>query len=184
MSDEYYAEFWNQLPGPGDWKLSDFSLAPRGLELWDGVRIVAAKRLGDAWTLEQADEHTLLLRRKERPLLIRLRRFPRTPDRPYEVAAVLLVPDEKALAYSVGAEFFREAFDERLGAKLHIVSNLDILNRDDEGEPRLTDCKLILNIHIPDVPDSGDLQMFSCWLVWAVLALEWAVETIEANPNP
>lgn len=184
MSENNYADFWNNLPGPGSWKLSDFSLVSEGIELWAGVRIVAAKRLGDAWTIEQPDDDTLMLRRRERPLTIRLRRFVNQTRHPYTIAATLLVPDEKAMDYSVGAEFFKAAFEERLDWQMGIQSRIDITRTDAYGDPLLTDCKLILNLHHDSQPDAGDLQIFACWLVWAALALEWAAETIEANPNP
>lgn len=184
MSENNYADFWKNLPGPGHWRLGDFELIPKGLDIWEGVRVAAEKRLGDAWTLEQVDDGTVVLRRKERPLVIRLRRFINQPDIPYEIAAALLVPDEKALAYSVGAEFFREAFEERLGWRIGTYSTIDPSRRDRFGDPQLTDCKLFFNLRHARRPGPSEIQIFSCWLVWAVLALEWAVETIEANPNP
>jgi len=184
MSENNYADFWNNLPGPGLWTLNDFELVPPGLELWDGVRFAAAKRLGDAWTIEQVDEGTLLLQRKERPLAIRLRHFAPEPDNPYELAAVLLVPDEKALDYTVGVEFFWDAFYERLDWKIQVTSDISIQERDASGDPLLKDCKLILNVRYIRQPQPEEIQVLSGWLVWAVLALEWAAETIEANPNP
>jgi len=184
MSENNYADFWNNLPGPGSWKLCDFSLVQHGVELWEGVRTVAAKRLGDAWTIEQVDEDTLLLKRKERPLTVRLRRFVNQPDNPYTIAAALLVPDEKALDYTVGIEFFQDAFRERLDWKIGHYSQVSIHERDAFGDPLIKDCKLFLDIPFGKQPDAIDLKIFACWLVWAVLALEWASETIEANPNP
>ena len=184
MSENNYADFWNNLPGPGLWTLSDFSLAPEGLELWDGVRAVAAKRLGDAWTIEQVDEGTLLLRRKERPLTVRLRRFINQHGHAYLISAALLVPDEKALDYTVGIEFFTAAFEERLDWQIGHCSQLSVAETDAGGDPLIKDCKLYLDLRYHEQPSEAHLQIFACWLVWAVLALEWASETIEANPNP
>ena len=184
MSENNHADFWNNLPGPGLWTLNDFELVPPGLELWDGVRFAAARRLGEAWTLEQVDEGTLLLRRKERPLAVRLRRLAHEPDNAYELAAVLLVPDEKALDYTVGIEFFQDAFHERLDWKIHTPSTISPPEGGARGDPVLKDCKLILNLRYNRQPQPEEIRVLSCWLVWAVLALEWAAETIEANPNP
>ena len=56
MSDDSIYEFWNKIPGPGEFDSSVFKAIPTDTGLWEGVRIGVTEYLGERWVVESVDK--------------------------------------------------------------------------------------------------------------------------------
>ena len=67
MSEEYSIyEFWNKVPGPGEFDSSVFAKIPTDAGLWEGLRIGVTEYLGERWVVEIVDKDNVIVRRTDK----------------------------------------------------------------------------------------------------------------------
>ena len=68
MSKDSIYEFWNKVPGPGEYDRHQFAKIPQDATLWEGVRIGVTEYLGVRWVVEVVDKDNVVVRRTDQPI--------------------------------------------------------------------------------------------------------------------
>jgi hypothetical protein len=104
MEDSIY-EFWNKVPGPGEYDRQQFAKIPQDAALGEGVRIGVTEYLGERWVVEVVDKDNVIVRRTDTERVFRLKQTFKTPagELDYAMWTTLDAPPGKTFAYMVGA---------------------------------------------------------------------------------
>jgi len=177
--DDIY-EFWNKLPGPGEFDSSAYVRIPHGAPLWEAVRIGVTEYLGERWVVEPVDKDNLIVRRVDPPRVFRLKQSFRTPsgEPNYAMWTSLDAPLGETFTYMVGAGSFRQAIERDLGIPVGFSGDIGA------AEGLESDGQLKTAVSLGDAPNAQQTGLVARWFIWSILALQWAGESIEANRNP
>ena len=186
MEEYSIYEFWNKLPGPGDFESDDFAAIPSAAPLWEAVRIGVMEYLGERWVVEEVDRDNVRLRRVDRDLTFRLKQTFKTREGENDYAAwtTLGVSDAKTFDYMVGAATFRQAMERDLGMRVGFKGSLGPTPPGVDAIEGAHGGELQMAVSLGEPPTATQTGRVARWFIWSVLALQWAAESIEANPNP
>ena len=114
--DDIY-EFWNKLPGPGEFSSDVFAAIPMTATVWEGVKIGVSEYLGVRWVVEVVDKDNVVVRRTDQPLAYRLKQTFRTPggELNYAMWTTRDIPEDMGFTYMVGSGCFQKAIQRDLG---------------------------------------------------------------------
>jgi hypothetical protein len=181
MSKEYSIyEFWNKLPGPGEFERDTFAKIPADAPLWEGLRIGVTEYLGERWVVEPADKDNVVVRRIDMGRVFRLKQTfkDKTGELHYAMWSYFDVPPDKTFDYIVGAGTFRRAIERDVGIPVGYSAKLG----KEEGE--MSDGHIMTAVSLGDAPNAQQAGLVARWFIWSILVLQWVDESIVANPNP
>ena len=181
MSKEHSIyEFWNKLPGPGEYDLHTYAKIPNTATVWEGLRIGVTEYLGERWVVEIVDKDNVIVRRTDTQRVFRLKQTFKTPEGELDYAmwATLDAPPGETFAYMVGAGTFKRAIQRDLGLPVGFSGSLGA------AEGLESDGQLKTAVSVGEAPNSQQTGLVARWFIWSILALQWVAESIEANPNP
>ncbi len=178
-ADSIY-EFWNKLPGPGEFSSEAFPAIPNAASIWEGVKIGVTEYLGVRWVVEVVDKDNVVVRRTDQPIAYRLKQTFRAPDGSvnYAMWTTRDIPSELGFLYMVGAGSFKQAIERDLGIPVGVSAQLG------QSEAAVTGGTLKTAVSLGEPPTAQQGGLVARWFVWSILALQWVGESIEANPNP
>ncbi len=179
MEESIY-EFWNKVPGPGEYDRHQFAKIPQDAALWQGVRIGVTEYLGERWVVEVVDKDNVIVRRTDTVRVFRLKQTFKTPagELDYAMWTTLDAPPGETLAYMVGAGTFKRAIERDVGIPVGFAGKLGA------AEGLESDGQLRTAASMGDAPNSQQTGLVARWFVWSILMLQWVAESIEANPDP
>lgn len=174
-------EFWNKVPGPGPFVFSEFAAIPVACSLGEGIRVGVMEYLGVRWVVDSVGPHEVTLSRTDRPLRVRLHRTFRADDGSpcFILWATMFVPDAIAFDTVVGLGAFKQALAKELDME---VEHRARIVPEDEG--MMADMEMMLVMRLDEFPPSSEDGAIARWFIWTILGLQWALDSIEANPNP
>ena len=180
MPDDSIYEFWNKVPGPGEYDRHQFAKIPQDAGLWEGVRIGVTEYLGERWVVEVVDKDNLIVRRTDTERVFRLKQTFKTPagELDYAMWTTLDAPPGETFAYMVGAGTFKRAIERDIGIPVGFSGSLGAT------EGLESDGQLRTAVSMGDAPNSQQTGLVARWFVWSILMLQWVAESIEANPDP
>ena len=180
MPEDSIYEFWNKLPGPGEHDMHRHAKIPGTAALWEGLRIGVMEYLGERWVVEIVDKDNAVVRRIDTNRAFRLKQTFKTKsgELNYAVWAYYDVPTEQTFDYMVGAGTFRQAIEREVGIPVGYSAKLG------KAEGEMHDGHIMTAVSLGDAPNSQQTGLVARWFIWSILALQWAAESIEANPNP
>ena len=180
MPDDSIYEFWNKVPGPGEYDRHQFAKIPQDAGLWEGVRIGVTEYLGERWVVEVVDKDNLFVRRTDTERVFRLKQTFKTPagELDYAMWTTLDAPPGETFAYMVGAGTFKRAIERDIGIPVGFSGSLGA------AEGLESDGQLRTAVSMGDAPNSQQTGLVARWFVWSILMLQWVAESIEANPDP
>ena len=180
MREDSIYEFWNKVPGPGEYDRHQFAKIPQDAALWEGVRIGVTEYLGERWVVEVVDKDNLIVRRTDTERVFRLKQTFKTPagELDYAMWATLDAPPGETFAYMVGAGTFKRAIERDIGITVGFSGSLGA------AEGLESDGQLRTAVSMGDAPNSQQTGLVARWFVWSILMLQWVAESIEANPDP
>ena len=180
MPDDSIYEFWNKVPGPGEYDRHQFAKIPQDAGLWEGVRIGVTESLGERWVVEVVDKDNLIVRRTDTERVFRLKQTFKTPagELDYAMWTTLDAPPGETFAYMVGAGTFKRAIERDIGIPVGFSGSLGA------AEGLESDGQLRTAVSMGDAPNSQQTGLVARWFVWSILMLQWVAESIEANPDP
>ena len=180
MKEDSINEFWNRVPGPGEYDRHQFAKIPQDAALWEGVRIGVTEYLGERWVVEVVDKDNLIVRRTDTERVFRLKQTFKTPagELDYAMWTTLDAPPGETFAYMVGAGTFKRAIERDIGIPVGFSGSLGA------AEGLESDGQLRTAVSMGDAPNSHQTGLVARWFVWSILMLQWVAESIEANPDP
>lgn len=180
MPDDSIYEFWNKVPGPGEYDRHQFAKIPQDAGLWEGVRSGVTEYLGERWVVEVVDKDNLIVRRTDTERMFRLKQTFKTPagELDYAMWTTLDAPPGETFAYMVGAGTFKRAIERDIGIPVGFSGSLGA------AEGLESDGQLRTAVSMGDAPNSQQTGLVARWFVWSILMLQWVAESIEANPDP
>ena len=180
MREDSIYEFWNKVPGPGEYDRHQFAKIPEDAALWEGVRIGVTEYLGERWVVEVVDKDNLIVRRTDTERVFRLKQTFKTPagELDYAMWTTLDAPPGETFAYMVGAGTFKRAIERDIGIPVGFSGSLGA------AEGLESDGQLRTAVSMGDAPNSQQTGLVARWFVWSILMMQWVAESIEANPNP
>ncbi len=180
MEEYSIYEFWNKVPGPGEYDRNQFAKIPQDAGLWEGVRIGVTEYLGERWVVEVVDKDNVILRRTDTERVFRLKQTFKTPagELDYAMWTTLDAPPGETFAYMVGAGTFKRAIERDIGIPVGFSGSLGA------AEGLESDGQLRTAVSMGDAPNSQQTGLVARWFVWSILMLQWVAESIEANPDP
>ena len=180
MKEDSIYEFWNKVPGPGEYDRHQFAKIPQDAALWEGVRIGVTEYLGERWVVEVVDKDYVIVRRTDTERVFRLKQTFKTPtgELDYAMWTTLDAPPGETFAYMVGAGTFKRAIERDIGIPVGFSGSLGA------AEGLESDGQLRTAVSMGDAPNSQQTGLVARWLVWSILMLQWVAESIEANPDP
>ena len=180
MPDDSIYEFWNKVPGPGEYDRHQFAKIPQVAALWEGVRIGVTEYLGERWVVEVVDKDNVIVRRTDTERVFRLKQTFKTPagELDYAMWTTLDAPPGETFAYMVGAGTFKRAIERDIGIAVGFSGSLGA------AEGLESDGQLRTAVSMGDAPNSQQTGLVARWFVWSILMLQWVAESIEANPDP
>jgi hypothetical protein len=180
MREDSIYEFWNKLPSPGEFAKENFAVIPPDAALWEGVRIGVNEYLGERWVVEFVDTDNLIVRRTDKDRVFRLKQTFKTKfgELHYAMWTYFDVPKEETFSYIVGAGTFKRAIEREIGMLVGYSAKLG----KEEGE--MHDGHIMTAVSLGDAPNAQQNGLVARWFIWSILALQWADESIVANPNP
>ena len=178
-ADSIY-EFWNKLPGPGEFDRHKYSKIPDDAPLWEGVRIGVTEYLGVRWVVEVVDKDNVVVRRTDQPIAYRLKQTFRAPDGDvnYAMWTTRDIPNDLGFTYMVGSGIFKKAIQRDLGIPVGVSAKLG------QSEESMTDGELKTAVSLGEPPTAQQGGLVARWFIWSILMLQWVDESIVANPNP
>jgi hypothetical protein len=181
MDDLEPYDFWNKLPGPGPFDFRNFSSIPIKTSLEQGIRTGIMEYLGVQWVVDSVAPHEITFSRTDRPLRVRIHRTFKAKDGSpcFVLWAKMYVPDAIAFDTVVGLGAFKQALAKELDME---VEHRARLVPEDEG--MMADLEMSLVMRLDEFPPPSQDGSTSRWFIWAILGLQWALDSIEANPNP
>lgn len=173
-------DFWNKLPGPGEFDRHKYSKIPDDAPLWEGVKIGVSEYLGVRWVVEVVDKDNVVVRRTDQPLAYRLKQTFRTPggELNYAMWTTRDIPEDMGFTYMVGSGCFQKAIQRDLGIPVGVSANLG------QSEAEVTGGELKTAVSLGEPPTAQQGGLVARWFIWSILALQWVGESIEANPKP
>jgi len=128
-------DFWNKLPGPGEFSSDVFAAIPMTATVWEGVKIGVSEYLGVRWVVEVVDKDNVVVRRTDQPLAYRLKQTFRTPggELNYAMWTRRDIPEDMGFTYMVGSGCFQKAIQRDLGIPVGVSANR---RTEDRREPR------------------------------------------------
>ena len=180
MTDDSIYEFWNKLPGPGEFDRHQFAKIPQDAALWEGLRIGVTEYLGERWVVESVDKNNLIVRRTDKDRVFRLKQTFKTPggELNYAMWTSLDAPPGETFSYMVGAGTFKRAIERDVGIPVGFSGSLGA------AEGLESDGQLKTAASLGDAPNAQQTGYVARWFVWSILMLQWVSESIEANPDP
>ena len=180
MKEDSIYEFWNKVPGPGEYDRHQFAKIPQDAALWEGVRIGVTEYLGERWVVEVVDKDNVIVRRTDTERVFRLKQTFKTPagELDYAMWTTLDAPPGATFAYMVGAGTFKRAIERDIGITVGFSGSLGA------AEGLESDGQLRTAVSMGDAPNSQQTGLVARWFVWSILMLQWVAESIEANPDP
>lgn len=180
MEKDSIYEFWNKVPGPGEYDRHQFAKIPQVAALWEGVRIGVTEYLGERWVVEVVDKDNVIVRRTDTERVFRLKQTFKTPagELDYAMWTTLDAPPGETFAYMVGAGTFKRAIERDIGIPVGFSGSLGA------AEGLESDGQLRTAVSMGDAPNSQQTGLVARWFVWSILMLQWVAESIEANPDP
>ena len=180
MEEDSIYEFWNKVPGPGEYDRHQFAKIPQDAALWQGLRIGVTEYLGERWVVEVVDKDNVIVRRTDTERVFRLKQTFRTPagELDYAMWTTLDAPPGKTFAYMVGAGSFKRAIERDIGIPVGFSGSLGA------AEGLESDGQLRTAVSMGEAPNSQQTGLVARWFVWSILMLQWVAESIEANPDP
>ena len=180
MKEDSIYEFWNRVPGPGEYDRHQFAKIPQDAALWEGVRIGVTEYLGERWVVEVVDKDNLIVRRTDTERVFRLKQTFKTPagELDYAMWTTLDAPPGETFAYMVGAGTFKRAIERDIGITVGFSGSLGA------AEGLESDGQLRTAVSMGDAPNSQQTGLVARWFMWSILMLQWVAESIEANPDP
>jgi len=180
MEKDSIYEFWNKVPGPGEYDRHQFGKIPQDAALWEGVRIGVTEYLGERWVVEVVDKDTVIVRRTDTERVFRLKQTFKTPagELDYAMWTTLDAPQGETFAYMVGAGTFKRAIERDIGIPVGFSGSLGA------AEGLESDGQLRTAVSMGDAPNAQQTGLVARWFVWSILMLQWVAESIEANPDP
>jgi hypothetical protein len=180
MEEYSIYEFWNKVPGPGEYDRNQFAKIPQDAALWEGVRIGVTEYLGERWVVEVVDKDNVIVRRTDTEGVFRLKQTFKTPagELDYAMWTTLDAPPGETFAYMVGAGTFKRAIERDIGIPVGFSGSLGA------AEGLESDGQLRTAVSMGDAPNSQQTGLVARWFVWSILMLQWVAESIEANPDP
>jgi hypothetical protein len=170
-------DFPKRREGPGEYDRHQFAKIPDSIATWEGLRLGIAEYLDERWVLEPQDERTVVVKRTDRAVTIRIhdeiREEDGQPD--YCVFAKLIVPDELALQYMTFHGFFNQALERQLGMPVWAKSFISQTQEGFEG------CEYTLAVSLGEPPNSHQIGLVARWMTWSILALDWIDDCAEFN---
>lgn len=176
-----YYDFWNKLPGPGPFDYRNFSAIPVRNTLTEGMRLGLLEYLGVRWVMESASENEVVIRRTDRELRVRLSRTYRDNEGGpcFILWAKTHVPDAQSFDVTVGLGTFKQALRKELDADVEYRARIV-----PEAEGMFKGLEVLIAMRLDSFPPRTEDGSVARWMTWATLALQWSLESIEANPNP
>ena len=173
-------DFWNKLPGPGEFSSDVFAAIPMTATVWEGVKIGVTEYLGVRWVVEVVDKDNVVVRRTDQPLAYRLKQTFRTPggELNYAMWTTRDIPEDMGFTYMVGSGCFQKAIQRDLGIPVGVSANLG------QSEAEVTGGELKTAVSLGEPPTAQQGGLVARWFIWSILALQWVGESIEANPKP
>ena len=180
MREDSIYEFWNKVPGPGEYDRHQFAKSPQDAALWEAVRIGVTEYLGERWVVEVVDKDNVIIHRTDTERVFRLKQTFKTPagELDYAMWTTLDAPPGETFAYMVGAGTFKRAIERDIGIPVGFSGSLGA------AEGLESDGQLRTAVSMGDAPNSQQTGLVARWFVWSILMLQWVAESIEANPNP
>ncbi len=180
MREDSIYEFWNKLPGPGEFDRDKFAKIPDNAPLWEGVRIGVTEYLGERWVVEMVDKDNVTVRRMDLPRAFRLKQTFKTKfgELNYAMWTYFDVPKAETFSYVVGAGTFKRAIEREVGIPVGYYAKLG----KEEGD--MHDGHIMTAVSLGDAPNTTQTGLVARWFVWSILMLQWVAESIEANPDP
>ena len=180
MKEDSIYEFWNKVPGPGEYDRHQFAKIPQDAALGEGVRIGVTEYLGERWVVEVVDKDNVIVRRTDTERVFRLKQTFKTPagELDYAMWTTLDAPPGETFAYMVGAGTFKRAIERDIGIPVGFSGSLGA------AEGLESDGQLRTAVSMGDAPNSQQTGLVARWFVWSILMLQWVAESIEANPDP
>ncbi len=180
MREDSIYEFWNKVPGPGEYDRHQFAKIPQDAALWEAVRIGVTEYLGERWVVEVVDKDNVIIHRTDTERVFRLKQTFKTPagELDYAMWTTLDAPPGETFAYMVGAGTFKRAIERDIGIPVGFSGSLGA------AEGLESDGQLRTAVSMGDAPNSQQTGLVARWFVWSILMLQWVAESIEANPNP
>lgn len=180
MHEESIYEFWNKLPGPGEFDSSAFAKIPTEAGLWEGVRIGVTEYLGERWVVEMVDKDNVTVRRTDLPRAFRLKQTFKTKfgELNYAMWTYFDVPKAETFVYMVGAGTFKRAIEREVGIPVGYSAKLG------KEESEMHDGHIMTAVSLGDAPNAQQTGYVARWFIWSILALQWVDQSIVANPNP
>ena len=180
MEKDSIYEFWNKVPGLGEYDRHQFAKIPEDAGLWEGVRIGVTEYLGERWVVEVVDKDNVIVRRTDTERVFRLKQTFKTPagELDYAMWTTLDAPPGETFAYMVGAGTFKRAIERDIGIPVGFSGSLGA------AEGLESDGQLRTAVSMGDAPNSQQTGLVARWFVWSILMLQWVAESIEANPDP
>ena len=180
MKEDSIYEFWNKVPGPGEYDRHQFAKIPQDAALWEGVRIGVTEYLGERWVVEVVDKDNLIVRRTDTERVFRLKQTFKTPagELDYAMWTTLDAPPGETFAYMVGAGTFKRAIERDIGIPVGFSGSLGA------AEGLESDGQLRTAVSMGDAPNSQQTGLVARWFIWSILVLQWVDESIVANPDP
>ena len=180
MSDDSIYEFWNKLPGPGEFDRHKFAKIPQDAALWEGVRIGVTEYLGERWVVEVVDKDNLIVRRTDTERVFRLKQTFKTKfdELNYAMWTYFDIPTADTFTYVVGAGTFKRAIERDVGIPVGYSAKLG------KAEGDMSDGHIVTAVSMGDAPNSQQTGLVARWFIWSILVLQWVDESIVANPDP
>ena len=181
MSKEYSIyEFWNKVPGPGEFDSSVLAKIPTDAGLWEGLRIGVTEYLGERWVVEIVDKDNVVVRRTDKGRVFHLKQTFKTKfgELHYAMWTSLDAPPGETFSYMVGAGTFKRAIERDIGIPVGFSGSLGA------AEGQESDGQLKTAVSLGDAPNAQQTGYVARWFIWSILMLQWVAESIEANPNP
>ena len=173
-------DFWNKLPGPGEFDRHRYSKIPDDAPLWEGVRIGVTEYLGVRWVVEVVDKDNVIVRRTDMPRAFRLKQSFKTKfdELNYAMWTYFDVPTDKTFDYIVGAGTFKRAIERDVGIPVGYSAKLG------KAEGEMSAGHIMTAVSLGDAPNATQTGLVARWFIWSILVLQWVDESIVANPNP
>jgi hypothetical protein len=177
--DDIY-EFWNKLPGPGEFSSDDFATIPMSATAWEGVKLGVSEYLGVRWVVEVVDKDNVVVRRTDKPRAFRLKQTFKTKfgELNYAMWTYYDVPNDKTFDYMVGAGTFKRAIERDVGIPVGYSAKLG------KAEGDMSEGHIMTAVSLGDAPNANQTGLVARWFIWSILMLQWVDESIVANPNP
>ncbi len=178
-ADSIY-EFWNKLPGPGEFSSEAFPAIPNAASIWEGVKIGVTEYLGVRWVVEVVDKDNVVVRRTDQPRAFRLKQTFKTKfgELNYAMWTYYDVPTDKTFDYMVGAGTFKRAIERDVGIPVGYSAKLG------KAEGDMSEGHIMTAVSLGEPPTSQQGGLVARWFIWSILVLQWVDDSIVANPNP